>query len=456
MKTTLSVSRRQVLAGGAATASLATLAACGSGKTTPAGEATSAMSDGKDSVADGDVVTLKYWHRLPDGEGMTKVADIVAKWNKDNPKIQVEATKFEGKAEESYSKISQAVKAGDAPDLAQVNLGHVASQYIEGNLEDVAKEIKEGGYADHFAAGLVSQCTLGEVVVGLPQDSGPLVYVYDKAAFDAIGITVPTTWDELKEAAKKAKEQGKYIMTWQGDEAGNMLPGLAAAAGGTWFSVENGDTWKVNIDSPESGKVATVIQGLIDEGLCLVLSDGRWGKEWGTKLTDGSLIGTVAAGWEPAFMLDDLGKEETQWQVAKLPKFGDKDMTGPDGGSAVCVIKGCKHKAEAVKFLDWFNTQVADLTTQGLVVAATTGKPETPEKIKKLWGGQDVYGFLAEANATMNPDFPFSPTWASTSKAMTETGGKVTTGEAKVADVFKAGQTEAVESLKKQNLKVAE
>ena len=40
----------------------------------------------------------------------------------------------------------------------------------------------------------MGQCKLGDVVVGLPQDTGPLVYVYDKAAFDAIGIKAPTTW----------------------------------------------------------------------------------------------------------------------------------------------------------------------------------------------------------------------------------------------------------------------
>ncbi len=288
-----------------------------------------------------------------------------------------------------------------------------------------------------------------------PEDVAATIANMNVRGAPAIGITAPTTWDELKEAAKKAKEQGKYIMTWQGDEAGNQLPGLAAAAGGTWFSVE-GDAWKVNIDSPESAKVAEAIQGLIDEELCLVLSDGRWGKEWPTKLADGTIIGTVAAGWEPAFMLGDLGKDETMWQVTNLPKFGDKEMTGPDGGSAVCVIKGSKHKAEAVMFLDWFNTQVADLTSQGLVVAATTEAPTTPEAMMKLWGGQDVYGFLAEANKTMNPDFPFSPTWAETSDKMKEIGGKVTTGEAKVAEVFKAGQEEATATLTSAGLKVAE
>ena len=41
-------------------------------------------------------VTITYMHRLPDKEGMTLVNDIVAKWNKDNPNIQVKATKLDG------------------------------------------------------------------------------------------------------------------------------------------------------------------------------------------------------------------------------------------------------------------------------------------------------------------------------------------------------------------------
>ena len=437
MKAT-TATRRQVLGGGLAAATLATLAACGSGS----------------SSDSGDVVEITYWHRLPDGEGMTKVDDIVARWNKENPGIHVTATKFDGKADESYAKIHQAVQAGDAPDLAQVGYAEIGSEWIAGDLEDVAKEIAEGGYEANFSAGTMGMCKLGDIVVGLPQDSGPLVYVYDKAAFDALGITAPTTWAELKESAKVAKAAGKYITTWQSDETAYQMSGQAAAAGATWFSAQ-GEAWKVDIDSAATAKVAAVHQELIDEGLALVLSDGRWGDDWGAKLTDGTLIGTVAAAWEPAFMLGDLGVKESQWQVTYLPRLGDEQVTGSDGGSAVAVIKGCKHKAEALKFANWFNTQVADLVSQGLVVAATTEKPKTPEAMSKLWGGQDVYGFLAEANDTMNEDFPYCPTWTSVVAVLNTKGGEVATGAAKVADIFTAAEEEAVSSLESAGLTVA-
>ena len=51
-------------------------------------------------------VTITYMHRLPDKEGMTLVNDIVAKWNKDNPNIQVKATKFDGAAQDMIKKLA--------------------------------------------------------------------------------------------------------------------------------------------------------------------------------------------------------------------------------------------------------------------------------------------------------------------------------------------------------------
>lgn len=37
------------------------------------------------AAAGGDAVQIDYLHRLPDGEGMTAVTDIVARWNEENP-----------------------------------------------------------------------------------------------------------------------------------------------------------------------------------------------------------------------------------------------------------------------------------------------------------------------------------------------------------------------------------
>lgn len=74
--TSARISRRDALARGAAVTSLAALAACGSddyGSGSGSGGSGGSGSDG----GSGGTVELTYWHRLPGGEGMTKVADIV-------------------------------------------------------------------------------------------------------------------------------------------------------------------------------------------------------------------------------------------------------------------------------------------------------------------------------------------------------------------------------------------
>ena len=47
---------------------------------------------------------------------------------------------------------------------------------------------------------------------GMPVDSGPMAFYYDKEVFDKAGISEPpSTWDEFYQDAKKIKQIGSYI-----------------------------------------------------------------------------------------------------------------------------------------------------------------------------------------------------------------------------------------------------
>lgn len=397
-----------------------------------------------------DPVVIQYLHRLPDGEGMTLVQDSIERFNAENPGIRVEATKFDGQPDESYAKIHQSVVAGDGLCLAQVGYDAIGASFVAGDLLDVTEQAAQ--YAGNYAEGPMAQMTVGGTVVGLPQDTGPLIYMYDTAAFAELGIEVPTNWDEFYEAAKIAREHDKYIGTFQTDEVKNLMSGQAAAAGSTWFSGTD-DGWQVSLGDEATAQVAEVYQKLIDEDLIKVV--GRWDTAFTDSLVGGEIIGTVGAGWEPAFFLGDLGQEETSWEVAQLPAFDPaKPATGPDGGSGIAVVKGCEHPEEALLVADWYNTQVPDLVSQGLVVAATTEAPQTPENIKKLWNGQDVYGVLAEANSRINPDFAYGPTWPAVGAVLNENGATVSKGGTSMVELFEAGQGAAVTSLEDAGLPV--
>ena len=404
------------------------------------------------NAGDGDQpITIEYMHRLPDGEGMTSVAEIVDRWNADNPDIQVKSTKFDGKSSDMIPKLETDIKAGNGPCLAQTGYSEVPQLYVKGLLEDVADEAKK--YEESYSAGAFSGMKVGDAIVGLPQDTGPLVYFYNEAEFQKLGLTAPATLDDLAADSATAAAAGKYVTAFTPDEALNWLSGQAAAAGDTWFSTA-GDEWKVDAEGAGSQRVAAFWQGLLDNKQTLATE--RWGEGFTAALNDGSLIGHVGAAWEAGFLLDSLDgtPAEGQWRVAQLPDFGAGAMSGPDGGSGVAVMKGCTHPAEAMKFNDWLNTQVDDLASQGLVVAAK-GTVETPDKMLRQFGGQDVLAELATATENLNPDFPYAPGFSTLSK-MNETAAAAVSGSATVADIFTTAQDTAVSSLKDLGLPVAE
>lgn len=436
--------------GGAVT--LALIAGCSGAPATPSTPAAAPTSAATTAAAPaGEAVTIEYIHRLPDGEGMTKVADLAKQWNDANPDIQVTTTKFDGKAADLVTKIEADVKAGTASCLAQAGYAEVPSLFTKGLVEDVTAEAEK--YKANYSEGAYTLMTVGGKAVGLPQDGGPLVYYYNKAEFDRLGLSVPTNLDEFKATAKKAAEQGKFIAAFQPDEAQYWLSAQAAAAGGTWYSAEN-DQWKVDANGAASQTVAALWQELIDAKAVLVTN--RWEDGFKGALNDQSLIGTVGAAWEAPLLSGDMADSPNvgQWAVAQLPAYGDTAMTGPDGGSGVVVLKGCEHPAEAMKFNDWFNTQIDGLVSQGLVVAAK-GAMKTPDAIKEFYGGQDVFAELAKANEALNPNFPYIPTFPAIGGEMAKAADNAGQGSGKVADVFTAAQDASVKSLQDAGLPVA-
>lgn len=429
----------------AAAVSLSLVAACSPG--TPAGPSSAPAS----SAAPATPVSIEYLHRLPDGEGMTKVADIVANWNAEHPDVQVTATKFDGKAAEMVTKLEADIKAGTAPCLAQAGYAEVPSLFTRGLLEDVTTDAEK--YRSNFSEGAFTLMTVGGKAVGLPQDGGPLVYYYNKAEFEKLGLQVPTTAEEFTAAAAKAAEKGKYIAAFQPDEAQYSLSAQAAAAGATWYSADN-DQWKVDASGAATQKVAAFWQTLLDSKSAIV--ENRWGDGFKKALTDQKLIGTIGAAWEAPLLAGDMAgsPNEGQWAVAQLPQLGDAPMSGPDGGSGVVVLKGCPAPGQAMEFNNWFNTQIDGLVSQGLVVAAK-GAMTTPEPVKAFYGGQDVFAELAKANEALNPNFPYIPTFPAIGADMAQAADRAGKGEGKVADIFTAAQQASVASLKDAGLPVA-
>lgn len=429
---------------GAAAAAAMCMALSGCGGASSSGGASGGSSSG-------GKVEITYIHRLPDKSGMTSVEQIVSRWNKEHPDIHVKAIHFNGNASDLIKKLETDVKAGNAPDLAQAGYSEIPELFTKGILEDVTAEVEQ--YKGDFAEGPFDNMSIGGKTFGLPQDTGPLVYYYNKTEFDKLGIAVPKTQDEFVASAKKAAAQGKYIVSFQADEAGNMLTGLAGASG-PWYTVEN-DAWKVDTQTAGSKAVAKVYQQLLDDKSAT--TNPRWDPSFDASLQKGELIGTIGAAWEAPLLMDSMAdKGKGDWRVAQIGDWFDNGgKTGPDGGSGVVALKGIEHKAEAMQFLDWFNTQIDDLTSQGLVVAATTGVAKTPASWSEFYGGQDVMAEFAAANANL-AGFSYIPGFSAVGTAMKEKAADVAEDKAKAESIFDAAQTASVDTLKDYGLSIAQ
>ena len=408
--------------------SVASLAAC------------SSSSEQADKPAEGEAVKIEYLHRLPDGDGMTPVADIVAKWNEENPDIQVTATKFDGNAQDLIKKVQTDTAASTAPCLYQAGYADLAELYVNGLVQDVSQYAS--AYKADFNAGPFESMAINGQYLGLPQDTGPLVYFYNKAAFEELGLSVPTTSDEFIETAKAAAAQGKYIAAYEGDEGAQIFSAMTAAAGGQWFATD-GESWTVNTADAGAAKVADFWQQLLDAGAVKVV--GRWAEEWAPALQSGELIGTIGAAWEAPLLAGDMPDQSGQWAIAQLPDFGAGAASGPDGGSGVVVSKTCEYPEQAMAFNAWFNTQVNDLASQGLVVAASAA-PDAPS-YAEFYGGQDVIAEFNAANTAMKP-FTFIPGWSVPQAYFSGDGGAAAgDGSMTVADVFAKGGDTAKQAL---------
>lgn len=444
------IKRRAVLASMATVPVVAGLAACGGSS-----DGNTGASGGGKSLApapEGEKVELTYMHRLPDGEGMTKVQDIVKRWNDENPNIQVKAVKFDGKAQEMGLRLENEIKTGTAPDLAQAGYAEVPEWFTKGMLEDVTQEAEK--YKGNYAAGAYALVGVGESVFGLPQDTGPLVYFYNEEEFKKLGLEVPTNSEELLDVAKKAKAKGKFALSFQPDETLGQMSGQAAAAGAVWYTPSD-NAWKVEVTGEETMKLAEFWQQVIDADA--TLTEQRWSDGFKKALVDGNLIGTIGAAWEAALIAGDLTDAASagKWKIAQLPALGEKTMSGPDGGSGVVVLKGSKYPVEAMKFNDWFNSQVEDLASQGLVVAST-GAVKTPEALTTFFGGQDVMAELSKANEIMSQDFVYLPAWSAVGDPMIQAGDAAANKKGDVAAIFEAAQEASVKALKDKGLPVNE
>ena len=264
--------RRNLLTGAASLLLGISLAACGGGGgTAPDGSASAAdpttttTTDSSVSAAPegatGEVTMWMYPVIADEAASQTFWDEQKAAFETANPGVtlNIELRPWANRDEQ----LATAIAAGEGPDLVYLIPDQLGQYVATGGIVPIG-DMVSSFEADIRPTALDAGTVNGELY-GLPILQTSTVLAYNKALFDAAGVTeLPKTWDEIKAAAPALAEQGTPILAYYGTDTLNLsFYPLLWQAGGSLFTEDGSD---VAFNSPEGVEALQFLVDLKDAG----------------------------------------------------------------------------------------------------------------------------------------------------------------------------------------------
>ncbi|WP_103349805.1 ABC transporter substrate-binding protein [Amycolatopsis sp. CA-128772] len=409
------------------------------------------------SSANGGPETITFW-------GWAKGTEqVVNAFNASHQDVHVAFQQIPSGVAGGYAKISNAIKAGNAPDLFNVEYAQLPDYVTQGAVQDLTDRVRQSGLDKQYLRQSVALTTLGDRVWALPLDVSPQVLFYRKDLFAKAGITSPpATWDEYREDAQKLKqaEPGTRIGTFFPDDP-STLEALAWQNGASWFGTR-GDSWSVDLDSPPTRKVAGYWQQLVSDDLIRV--QPSFSQQWTASLQKGETAAYAGAAWGAGVLASTLATAPGAagaWAVAPIPTWDGAPASGMLGGTTFAVSKGSKNTDAAVTFATWATT-----TPEGIKARIASGTssmfPASPALLPTakaafktdFYRGQDVYALFGSVAQAIKPDWQWGPAMSITNNTLQDSFGKLGKGGT-IGAAITAAQQATVAEMTKRGLKVA-
>ena len=336
--------RSVAIAGLAAFAMVGALAACSAGGGTDSGKTelrVATFPPGADAAA------------------YDAFAEQEAQFEKANPDIDIIGVEYEWEGPTFAVQLA----GGSLPDVFTVPFTDSKTLLENGQLMDVTDEVEELGYADKFNPIILDAVKDGDRIYGFPRQAYAMGLHYNRTLFEQAGLdpdSPPTTWDEIREAAKTISEKtGKagFMEMTQNNTGGWQLVAASAARGGS-VQEDNGD-----------GTYTSTIANDATKAQLEFLHDLRWEDnslgsnyllDWGTinqEFAAGN-IGMYSSGSDVyTALVRDFSLNPDDYGLTVVPV---ENGGGTLGGGDIAVVSPTVDdttKAAAVKWIDWYYMQ---------------------------------------------------------------------------------------------------
>ena len=224
------------------------------------------------AFAESSKTTVTIWHTFTkDQQAYLEKAAADFNATQDKYEVVVVSQAYSGFTDN----VKSAVRSGIGPDII-FNYASEAAEYVnDGLVANLSKYIyADDDFADAFDESLAEGVMEGEVkgfadknIHYLPAyTTGPILF-YNKTIYDELGLTVPTTWEEMEANCRVIKEQ-KGIAGLGFDSLTDCLQG---------FIMEDPDSTYINVDEKTVGfdteSMKATVQWLADmqnEGLFML------------------------------------------------------------------------------------------------------------------------------------------------------------------------------------------
>ncbi|OIJ95538.1 sugar ABC transporter substrate-binding protein [Streptomyces sp. MUSC 14] len=434
-------SRRSVLAAITALPLTGALSAC-SGN-----DSASVRSGSRNTSGRKGTTTITFWSAL---RGSQQVVDA---FNKTHDDIQVDFEQIPSGTQGGYLKLSNAARAGNAPDVATIEYPQLPGFAIDGVARDITSLVGAGLRAKLLPQAL-GQTTFGKRTYSVPLDVEPMVLHYRKDLFDQLGLEVPTTWDEFAVLARTVRRTGggRRIAVFPTDGMSQMAA-WCWQAGAQWFDISEG-AWNVSMADAPTRKVAGYWQRLIDEDL--VHCNSTTSRLYDAQIGKGLVLTRLSGAWDAGAQMNGHPEQKGKWRIAPLPQWTpDRPALGTHGGSTFAVTKDSRHPEAAMAFIEW---QVAhpDALRARLSSGASSQYPAATGLVsvgraafdRAYYGRQDIYRLFEDEAHKIRDGWVWGPRMTATGYVMQDAFARAGAGSGTILSAVRAAQDGTMPDLK--------
>ena len=373
-----------------------TLAACSGSSDVSSASGSAGGATGGSADASSENGTLKLWHYEGENSAMAiawnKAIDI---FKNEHPNVTVD---FERKAFEQIQQNAGMILSSDeGPDVMEYNKGNATAGLLasQGLLTDLTEQAQSRGWADELSPSLQTTARYDEHGVmgsgnwyGVPNYGEYVMVYYNKDAFTANGIKVPTTLPEFTAAMDTFVAAGTTPVCMAGAEypAGQLWYQLALTQADRSF-VDDYQLYKnpVDFQNGPTAKGAEMFGEWVQKGYISAESASLKAEDMGTAFIGGKCPIMVSGSWWFGRLQDEI--KTFDWGTFLFP--GSKLSLGSSGNIWV-VPQASENKELAYDFIDiTMRPEVQNLlgNSGGIPIAADPSAitdPKTAELIKNF------------------------------------------------------------------------